>query len=121
MTKHEFRQLFFRALSEAAQNAEARLGKPIPRSFFVELHAPCSPGRTVSPDEALDEIYLADDRFYRIVDVAIKEVLPEAALAFVRVSGHPPAGFSQTWDPSDLGPFKQIAAQKIKDRADRVG
>jgi hypothetical protein len=121
MTKNDFRELFLRALSSAADIAEQKLGKPIPRSFVIELHAAECSGRTVSVDEALDQIYLGSDRFYRIVDIAIKELLPGEAVAFVRVSGHPPAEFSKTWDPSALGPFKQIIAETIDDRRVRPG
>ena len=116
MTKEEFRQLFQHALNIAAENAERELLKRIPRSFLIELHAPGFAGRNVGVDEALDQIYLGSDRFYRIIDVAIKELLPEEAVAFVRVSGHPPAEFSMTFDPSALGPFKQMIADKIEDR-----
>ena len=45
---------------------------------------------------------------------AIRRLLPRKAVAFVRVSEHPPAPFSQTWDPSHLGPFKQIIADTIE-------
>lgn len=121
MTKKDFLQLFLRAMNSAADNAEQKLGKPISRSFVVELHAPASPGRTASVDEALDKIYLGSDRFYRIIDVAIKELLPGETVVFVRVSGHPPAEFSKTWDPSALGPFKQIFAEKIDDRRVHAG
>ena len=121
MTKNDFRELFLRALSSAADNAEQKLAKPIPRSFVIELHAPECPGRTVSVDEALDQIYQGSDRFYKIIDVAIKELLPGEAVAFVRVSGHPAAEFSKTWDPSTLGPFKQIIAEKIEDHRVRAG
>ena len=96
MTKKDFRELFVRALNRAADNAEEKLARPIPRSFVVELHAPASPGGTVSVDEALDHIYLGSDRFYRIIDIAIKALLPGEAVAFVRVSGHPPDEFSKT-------------------------
>jgi hypothetical protein len=121
VTKDDFRELFLRALKSAADKAEEKLEKPIPRSFVVELRAPGSPERTLSVDEALDQIYLGNDRFYRIIDVAIKKLLPGEAVAFVRVSGHLPAEFSKTWDPFTLGPFKQIIADKIDDRRIRAG
>jgi hypothetical protein len=116
MTKNDFRELLLRALNSAADNAAEILAKPIPRSFAIELHTPASPGRTVSVDEALDQIYLGNDRFYRIIDVAIKELLPGKAVAFVRVSGRPPAEFGKTWDPSSSGPFKQMTTERIVDR-----
>lgn len=114
MTRVEFRRLFLRALKLAAESAEARLGRAVPRSFRIELHAPNSPGTVMSVEEALDEIYLGCDHFYRIIDVAIRRLLPGQSIAFVRVSGHIPGAFSQTWDPADLGPFKQIEAQTIE-------
>jgi hypothetical protein len=66
--------------------------------------------------EAVDKIYLGSDCFYRIIDVAIEEVLPKESVAFVRVSGHPPDTLDATRDPSGSGPFKQMEFDKIVDR-----
>lgn len=115
MTKNEFRVLFLRALDVAADNAEHRLGEPIPRVFEIELHAPGSSGSVMRLDEALDRIYLADDRFYRVIDVAVARLLPHHAVIFVRVSGHAPVAFDQTWNAADLGPFKPILAEHLED------
>jgi hypothetical protein len=115
MTRDDFRKLFMRALNLAAENAEARLAKPISHTFDIQLYALGSSGETISVDEALDRIYLGGDRFYRIIDIAITELRPGRSVAFVRVSGHPPAEYGKTWDPSNLGPFKQIFAEKIAD------
>lgn len=90
MTKGDFRKLFLKALNAAADNAEATLALPVPRSFKIELHAPRSTGTEMGVDEALDQIWLGNTRFYRVIDVAIKEALPGKSLAFVRVSGHAP-------------------------------
>lgn len=114
MTRAEFHQLFLRALETAAENARARLGRPVPRSFLVELHAPFSAGRRMSVDRAADELYLGSDRFYRIIDVGIRRISPRQSIAFARVSGDPPGPFSSTWNPSEMGPFKQITAQVIE-------
>jgi hypothetical protein len=35
---------------------------------------------------------------------------------FARVSGHQPAGFDPTFDPSNPGPFKQIISEHVMDR-----
>ncbi len=117
MTKNRFRSLFQRALNAAAELAEERAARPVPRSFLIELHAPTSSGRLLSVTEALDHIYLGNDRFFKVIDVAIRRLLPGRSVVFVRVSGHPPAAFSQTWDPANLGPFKQIVAERIEDQS----
>jgi hypothetical protein len=114
MNKHEFRGLFLRALDEAAENAELVLGRKVPRSFLVELHAPDSPDESLTIDGAVDRMYLGEDRFYRITDVAIRRVCLGKSVAFVRVSGHAPGPFSETWDPTGLGPFKQLIPETIE-------
>ena len=116
MTKNEFRALFLRALDVAADNAERKLAELIPHAFLIELHAPGIPGSIVRVDDALDSIYLGSDRFYRIIDVAVRKLLPEHTVIFVRASGHAPAGFDQTWNASDLGPFKQMLAEHLEDQ-----
>ena len=111
--------MFVRALNNAAESAEMRLVGPVARSFLIALHAPGHDGELINVDYAVNAMYLGSDRFYKIIDVAIKELLPAGSVAFVRVSGHPPVEFGQTWDPSALGPFKQIEAAKILDRRGR--
>jgi hypothetical protein len=121
MTKADFRALFVRALESAAEDAEVRLAKRIPRSFLVDYHGPGRLARLISIDEACDRLYLGEDRFFRIVDVAVQTLLPRQSVAFVRVSGHPPAGLDKTWDPADHGPFKQIIPETIEDRSVLAG
>jgi hypothetical protein len=84
MIREEFRQLFHRSLNLAADNAEAKVPPPIPRSSLIRLHAFGYDDRLVSVDEAVDKIYVESDRFYRIIDVAIIEVLLNESVAFVR-------------------------------------
>jgi hypothetical protein len=116
MTKEEFREFFQRSLNVAADNAEAKVPPPIPRSFLIGLHAFGYDDRLVSVDEAVEKIYVGSDRFYRIIDVAIIEVLANESVAFVRVSGHAQDALGATWDPTGSGPFKQLIAEKIVDR-----
>ncbi len=115
LTKTEFRELFILALNVAAENAERKFARIIPRSFAIEFHGPGAAGHVVSVDEALNHIYLGSNRFYKIIDVAIKALLPGKSVAFVRVSGHQPDEFDKTWDPNHMGPFKQIISEKIED------
>lgn len=113
MTREDFRRLFQKALGVAADNAEAKLKEPIPRSFLIRLHAFEYDDRLVSIDDALDKLYFSGERFFRIIDVAIVEVQSDASVVFVRPSGHEPNAWSTTWDPTGCGPFKQIIADKI--------
>lgn len=121
MTRVDFQELFQRALNEAAEDAEKKLLKAIPRSFLIRLHSFGLDGRLLSVDDAADKIYISADSFYRIIDVAIEEVLPAESVAFVRVSGHAPDALSTTWDPSGSGPFKQFVFDKIVDRRVQSG
>jgi hypothetical protein len=116
VTIEEFRELFQRALNIAADNAEANLPKSIPRSFLVALHSFGYDDKLLSVDEAVDKMYLGNDRFYRIIDVAVIEVSLNDSVVFVRVSGHAPGPLGATWDPTGSGPFKQLIAEKIVDR-----
>jgi hypothetical protein len=116
MTNSGFRLLLQRASNVAADNADAKVGQTIARPFLIELHAPGSSARLVRSDEALNHINLGQGRFYRMIDVAIKEVSAEESVAFVRVSGHKPDHFNTTWDPAGPGPFKQILAANLVDR-----
>jgi hypothetical protein len=115
MNQHKFRDLFQRALKSAAKVADERVGKRVPRSFLIELHDPTSLGEIMSVDEAVDRLYLGENKFYQIIDIAIQKISFDHTIAFVRVSGHPPGPFSQTWEPTRFGPFKQILAQSIED------
>jgi hypothetical protein len=116
VTKEEFRELFMRALSTAASVIDGNVTAPTSRSFLIELHGAGVSGQLMSVDSALDLLYLGDDRFFRIIDVAIRELRSDASVAFVRVSGHAPSDFSDTVDPAGLGPFKQLVAAHIDDR-----
>jgi hypothetical protein len=121
MIKGDFLKLFLRVLNDAAEDAETKLLKAIPRSFLIRLHSFGLDSRLLSVDEAADKIYISPDRFYRIIDVAIEEVLPTESVAFVRVSGHPSDALSATWNRTGSGPFKQIVFDKIVDRRAQSG
>ena len=111
MIREEFRELFQRSLNLAADNAEAKVPPPIPHSFLIRLHAFGCDDRLVSVDEAVDKIHVGSDRFYRIIDVAIIEVLSNESVAFVRVSGHPPDALGATGD--NFRPDRKSAATVI--------
>jgi hypothetical protein len=115
MTKEEFRGLFKDALEAAARNAEEQLGHTVPRSFRILLHGAGHPGDLMDPAAAVDALYLGEELFYRIIDLAVVKVGKHFTTVFVRASGHRPGPFEQTWNtPPGTGPFKQLIAEKIK-------
>jgi hypothetical protein len=98
MTIEEFKNLFEQSLETAAQNAEKKLERSVPRQFEIEMHGLASQPRILNKDEAFEEIYLGPDRFYRIIDVAVRSVSKNVSTVFMGISGHAPGPISQTWN-----------------------
>jgi len=116
VTKDDFRKLFQLALNTAANNVDKHVDIPVVRSFLIDLHVPGVSGHAVSFEEALDQLYLGDNFFYKIIDVAIKELRPRESVVLVRASEHPPTDFDKTCDPAGLGPFKHVLAARVDDQ-----
>lgn len=115
MNRQSFREQFEKALATAATNAEAKLGRPVPRTFEIELHGAGRSGVIITPDQALDALYLGEDNFYRVIDLAMIALWPSRTRVFVRASDHRPRSFDETWnEPPGSGPFKQVLAQHIQ-------
>ena len=111
MTRQEFALLFRQKLAEAADLAEAKLGRSVPRTFGIVRHD----GRRVSPDDALSELFLSETEFYRFIDLAVVEVSPTTTWVWTRESGHHPSAFEDTWNqPPGSGPFKQLISDQIR-------
>jgi hypothetical protein len=114
MTKAEFKVLFDAALERAAVNADEQLGYRVPRNFHINFGNPRAPV-SIPAEEALDRLYLGEDRFFPVIDVAVVEVGDDRTIVYVRPSGHTPGPFERTWnDPPGSGPFHQLIAQTIK-------
>jgi hypothetical protein len=115
VTKDEFKTLFESALELAARNAETKLGRPVPRQYEIELHGGAPTTRILRKQDAFEELYLGPDRFYRIIDVAVRRISAGICTVFMSVSGHPPGSLDQTWNrPPGSGPFKQVLADEIE-------
>lgn len=107
MDKSSFASLFREAIQRALQEAgvPAASTKPV-----VEFHGKPSPQRLVTIDEALDFLWLSEDRFFRIIDVAVLIGEDNPPVIFVRPAGFEPSTYEDTWEPSGLGPFKVLGA-----------
>jgi hypothetical protein len=115
MTKQEFEELFRRALEIAAQNAEGKLGREVPRDFQIRLYGAGHSGDLLRPEFVVDKLYLGDNKCYLIIDVAVIEISNNYTTIFMRISQHEPGPFERTWNnPPGSGPFKQLFAKNIK-------
>jgi hypothetical protein len=116
VTRQDFSELFLAGLDRAAASAEAQLCRAVPRRFGILRGSPGPDGRRISVEEALSELWISEDRFYRVIDLAPVEVLPSITWVWVRESGHPPSAFDETWnEPRGSGPFKVLVPAKIRD------
>jgi hypothetical protein len=113
MDKESFRKLFIGNVKKAIRNAETIVPKRSD-TFEVELHGAGFPGVIMSPDDALEHMYIDESQFYRDIDVGVKSFLKGRWIVFVRISAHSPAKFTDTWNtPVGNGPFKVIEPIRI--------
>ena len=117
MDEVEFARLFQSALEQAVKNAERTFARPFPRKFLVELNVGDNQGQIVEPAHAAAALFIAPDKFYKIIDVCVKAVQSGSTIFFVRPSGHAPIPHSGTFDPHGDGPFKQIEALTVEERS----
>lgn len=114
MNKETFKALFQKALLKAATQAELQWQLTLPRSFMFDLNAFGYSGPLLTFDQTVDRIFISENKFYRVVDIAITGVHLEYAVVFVRVSGHSPSSFPDTQDPKELGPFNVMVSGKLE-------
>ena len=115
MNRSDYSALFASVLERAALEAEMHLGETVQRRFEIELHGAYHAGDLMSVEHALSDIYISDDAFYRVIDVAVIGVNHEKTRVFVRVSGHTPGKFEETWHQyQGLGPFNVMKAARIE-------
>lgn len=115
MNKEDFRKLLCRILEEACQEIENRLGKTISRNFVIVLHGASHSNFVTTLDNVIEILYLDRDQFYRIIDIAITGVAPNATRIFTRASTHSPSTFDKTWNtPVGYGPFKVLLSNKVE-------
>lgn len=103
-----------RCLEAAAVNADNQVGFCVPRHFLIEVHGAGFRGQVMDAESAAAALYISEDLFYRIIDLAVTKVDKDSSTIFTRVSGHKPGAFEDTWNrPSGDGPFKQMIAHNI--------
>ena len=82
---------------------------------MVVLHGADHSSFVTTLDNAIDTLYLDRDQFYRIIDIAVTGIAPNATRIFMRASNHPPSTFDKTWNtPIGQGPFKILLSDKVE-------
>ena len=106
MDRETFERLLLRAVDKAIDETGRTDLDEKPQRYRV--YAPNAPHELVTLKEAMDIIYISTNKFFKIIDVSIIPDESGGDVIFLRVSGHEPVSFANTWDALDLGPFKQI-------------
>jgi hypothetical protein len=106
MQKDEFARRFRNSIEEARTQAAGVLGESLPVENIVHLIGHSGkPTANVSVEEAINDLYLGDDKTYRVIDVAVLKVNGGRTLILVRPTSHEPS--QVMWDtPVGSGPFK---------------
>lgn len=109
MTKDDFKKRFHAAIAEARRlTAEAYHMDLAPNDEIVLFGAGVS-GVRMSAEEALGRLYLGDQWFFKLIDVAVVEADDGKTIEFVRPSNHTPCEIHETWNRGEgLAPFKAI-------------
>lgn len=117
MDRTEFRQLFEKALEEAAQKAEQKHNVQVPRNYKLYLLDRGLKFGIMSIGQILSLLYINENEFYVVVDISVDGINLEEnfSLVSIRPSGHTPVEFSKTWNYSiGLGPFKTLVISELK-------
>lgn len=96
-----------RAVTAAIQKAQGDVCEALPGAVIYQLEMRERNDRALTFDEVLVALCMAG-RFPRIVDVAVRGVVGDATVDWLRPSGHPFVdNIAETWnDPPGAGPFK---------------
>ena len=116
MTRDEFKKLFESELEKAVVAQEEIQGRKLPRNFEIELYGLGSSGEIIDADFAGDLLFLGENEFIYVVDIAALGASSQVTRFFVRTSGHEPkATFEETYNYAQgTGPFKQVIAMQFR-------
>ena len=115
MNKESFASCFRESLETACSAAEKSLGKKLSRDVIIKMYGAGENGLEVSPAEFLERAYISEESFYRLIDLMVVEIVGSRPVLFAKISGHPPAPISMSWNGAK-GPFKQLQAGAIVQR-----
>jgi hypothetical protein len=108
MTKSEFSRLLVDNVERAVRLWN--VDRKTPGEWSFELSGlGADPRVLLGLSDVIDKLYIAENTFFRIIDIGIKRLAPGGYSVFVRPSGHAPGAWSDTWNtPKGNGPFKVL-------------
>ena len=114
MDQESFKNTFLGVVADAIAGAQQLSARQLPPKFEIELHGGGIGGQIVTLDDALDRMFVSESLYFAIIDVGLKKVERDRCIIFVRISGHSPVSFQETWNtPTGNGPFKVITPTKV--------
>jgi hypothetical protein len=116
MNRESFKKVFEEAIEKAILAQEEIQNRQLPRNFEVQFYGMDVSGEIIDVDLATDLLYIGEDEFVYLVDIAALGANSKVTRFFVRVSGYPPkATFEETYnDPPGSGPFKQVIEMQFR-------
>ena len=121
ISRAEFTELFEEALTEAISLAEETVGARTNDQVVFLVYGAGFDGELMLKDAAVEAIFINNESFYRVIDIGVFDTDPEQTTIWLRVSGHAPGPFSESWDPNHLGPFKTVIGERIMEKATTPG
>ena len=116
MERKEFKKLFEEALEKAVVAQEEIQQRKLPRKLEVEFHGQGVSKELVDVELATDLLYLGENEFVYVVDIAAIGANSTITRIFVRASGHQPREkFEDTYNYAEgSGPFKQMISLQFQ-------
>jgi hypothetical protein len=115
MSKGEFDRLFQSVLTSARRDAERHLGERLPETLLIDMHRARPPFDPISVDAALDRLWMDENRFRWVIDVAIVAYSVNSTFLFVRPSDHHPVPLERTMMYPDVNaPFQQMISSTVQ-------
>ena len=117
MTRDEFKKLFETELEKAIVAQEEIQGRKLPRNFEIEFSGQGVSKELIDVDLATDLLYLGEDEYVYLVDVAAIAANSRITRFFVCASGHHSRPtFDKTYNyEQGTGPFKQLISFQFRE------
>jgi hypothetical protein len=114
MTRDQFKNFVADALEDVIGLAEARTGKPLPRTIaFQWIGAKNAQIYAGIVDAIVDRVFVSEGAIYPCVDMGVGDLLDDGTpLIVASIAGFPPRPFGDNWTGRP-GPFVRIIGARF--------